>query len=155
MKHYHIFSRLFCRDFRDKEEIFCMAKLSPKKSLLTTRLYLDDNGTYKGGGHGRRIKFQHDKDIVDGRDWCPMDFNGEIYNPEKHFKIKISQKEITETSNFVKNNVYALEALCDNDDFYIDEFEEVMIPGGEPATQEQIEEQKRKTDKIISEIGEQ
>lgn len=126
-----------------------MAKLSPKKSLLKTRLYLDDNETYKGSGHGKRIKFQHDKDIVDGRKWCSMDFEGNIHNPGNKFKIKLSQNEQDEISNFVKNNVYALNVLCDNQDFYLDEFEEVMIPGGEPATQEQIEEQIRKTNNII------
>lgn len=152
MNERHIFSRFFNQLTKERNDIFCMAKLLPKNSLLETRLYVDDNGTYKGGGHGKRIKFQHDKDIVDGRKWCPMDFEGNIHNPGNKFKIKISQHEQDEISNFVKNNVYALNALCDIMDFDIDCFKEVMIPGGEPATAEQIEEQKIKTDKIIKEL---
>ena len=152
MNRRRIFSRFFNQITKERNDIFCMAKVSPKQTGLPTRLYLDDNGTYYGGGHWKRIKFQHDKDIIDGRDWCPMDFNSVIHNPGKKFKIKLSEHDINEIKVFVQNNLYALNILCDNQDFYVTDFLKVMIPGGEPATAEQIEEQKIKTDEIIKNL---
>lgn len=144
----HLFSRLFTKN----DEIFCMAKLVPRESKLNTRLYLDDAATYKNSGHWKRIKFQHDNTVVDPRDWCPMDFEGNVRNDKGKYKIKISQSEINRISNFVRNNIYALNALCDIQDFTRGDFVSVMIPDGNIASEEAKLKQKEAVDKILKEI---
>ena len=144
----HLFSRLFTKN----DEIFCMAKLLPKKSDLNTILYLDDAATYKNSGHWKRIKFQHDKDIVDPRNWCPMDFEGNVRNNKGKYNIKISLDEIKRISNFVRNNIYALNALCDVMNFDLNDFISVMIPDGNIASEEAKLKQKEAVDEILKEI---
>ncbi len=144
----HLFSRLFTKN----DEIFCMAKLLPKKSDLNTILYLDDAATYKNSGHWKRIKFQHDKDIVDPRNWCPMDFEGNVRNEKGKYDIKISSDEIKRISNFVRNNIYALNALCDVMNFDLNDFISVMIPDGNIASEEAKLKQKEAVDEILKEI---
>ena len=50
----------------------------------------------------------------------------------------------------MKNNSYALSKVAD-EDIFMDQFDEVMIKGGEPATEEQIENQKILVDEFIKE----
>ena len=144
----HLFSRLFTKN----NEIFCMAKLLPRKSDLNTILYLDDAATYKNSGHWKRIKFQHDKDIVDPRNWCPMDFKGNVRNEKGKYNIKISSDEIKRISNFVRNNIYALNALCDVMNFDLNDFISVMIPDGNSVSEEIKKKQKEAVDEMLKEI---
>lgn len=71
----------------------------------------------------------------------------ETYNVEES---ELTAKDLRKVSNFTKNNAYALSKVAD---FEItdDEFEFVIIKGGEPATDEQIQNQIEMVDKFISE----
>ena len=121
------------------EFIVSMSKLLPKTSKITTPLYIDDAGTFRNGGHWKRIKFKQNNHVVDMRDWTPMNFDGEIMGKENEIELKPWQ--IKEIRNFVNNNRYILEKLCEEDNLEFSDFLDVMIKGGEPATQEQIQNQ--------------
>ncbi len=142
----HIFSRLFIKDY---DEIFSMARLLPKRSHLKVPLYIDDGETYKKGGHWKRIKFKQNNYVTDSRDWAPMDFNGNIIGKKNHLNIEIKQNDIDEISNFVRNNAYALEHLGESDNYDFADFQLILIPGGQPATEEQRAELKRKVDELL------
>ena len=142
----HIFSRLFSKN----EEIFSMARLLPKRSQLKVPLYIDDGETYKKGGHWKRIKFKQNNQVTDSRDWASMDLGGNLIGKRNHLNIEIKQKDIDEISNFVKNNAYALENLGVGDNFDFTDFQNILIPGGELATEEQKQELKRKVDELLN-----
>lgn len=52
--------------------------------------------------------------------------------------------------NFVKNNSYALDKVADQD-IFMDQFDVVMIKGGELVSQSQIDELKKKVDEFVEE----
>lgn len=142
--------RIFGKAFvTDMDEIYSMSKLLPKRSKIATPLYVDDTGSYRTSKHWKRVKFKQNDDVKYADDWAPMNFDGKIMKDENSLDIRLSSKEIEEIKNFVRNNKCVLEALCERDEIDFDDFLSAMIPGGEPATQEQIDEQKRKVDELL------
>ena len=132
----------------ENEEVFSMATLLPKRSKLSVPLYIDDSKSYQRGRHPKRIKFKPNNNIDDSRFWTTMWFDGTIDESTVVGKMEVSSKERREISNFVKNNEYILNLIADeNIDIY--DFINVMIPGGEPATEEQKAELKRKVDELL------
>lgn len=137
----------------DLDQLFSMANFRGAAVELPVNLWIDEGKEYIRGKHSKRIKFQKDyaKKI---HEWnlASMTLDGEIVD-ETNKNSSLSTKDEQQISNFTRNNAYALDKLAD---FEItdDEFKEVMIKGGELATSEQIDEQKRKVDKFIAEIEE-
>lgn len=131
------------------DTIYSMANFRGYKINLSMNLWIDEGKEYVRGRHSKRIKFQmdHAKEIHDWN-FASMTLDGNVVEKTFTDKSIITAKEIKQVSNFTKNNAYALDKLADMliDD---DEWKEVMIKGGDPATQEQIEEQKRKVDEYI------
>lgn len=143
-----IFSNIFRKG---NQEIYSLARLVPKKSQLAVPLYVDDGESWKKSGHWKRLKFKQNDDVVDSRDWAPMNFDGEIMGNPKKLNIKIGQKEVNEIANFARNNKYALENLGVNLSYDFGDFLQILIPGGEPASQERIDELKGKVDELLAE----
>ncbi len=148
MKRY-VFSKVLNLISKENDEIFSMARLLPKRSLLKVPLYIDDGETYKNSGHWKRIKFKQNNSVTDSRDWAPMDLNGNVIK-KKNLNIELKQKDVEEISNFVRNNSYALENLGVGDNFDFTDFQNILIPGGEPASEEQKTELKRKVDEFLN-----
>ena len=136
------------QNIQDLDEIVSMSKLLPKTSKINVPLYIGDSGSYKNSGHWKRIKFKQNNQVVDMRDWAPMNLEGEIMSKENEIELKPWQ--IKEVRNFVHNNKYILEKLCEIEDLEFSDFLQVMIPGGELATEEQLQEQKDTVDYFIS-----
>ena len=132
--------------------IYSMANYRGFKVGLPTNLWIDEGKEYVRCGHSKRLKFQKDyaKKIHDWN-FASMTLDGKIveetYNGEES---ELTTKDLRKVSNFTKNNAYALSKVAD---FEItdNEFEFVMIKGGEPATDEQIRNQIEMVDKFISE----
>ena len=130
------------------EQIFSMANYRGIAVGLPMNVWIDEGKEYVCGKHSKRIKFQKDyARKIHEWNWASMTLDGKIVS-ETNDNSSLSIKDEKQVSNFVKNNSYALSKIAD---FEItdDEFRDVMIKGGEPATQEQIEEQIRKVDEII------
>jgi hypothetical protein len=119
----------------ESEQLMEMAALRKASSKLPVNLYLDDSMSYKRGRHSKRIKFQtdySDKPITGS--FSTMKFDGEIVEKTVHGS-SLSQKDVTQIQNFIKNNLAALESLADMN-IEIEDFKRIMIPGGEPAIEE-------------------
>jgi hypothetical protein len=98
----------------DSDDLMEMATLRKKRSGLPVNLYLDDSMSYKGGGHGKRIKFQPDKgDRPITRNMVPMSISDNPEILEKNVKISISNSDINKIKNFVKLNKDNLLDLSD------------------------------------------
>ena len=130
--------------------IYSMANRRPYQTGLPVNIWIDEKQGYKDAGHWKRIKFQlnHGSRIVNQPE-ASMDLNGNVIADTYDKTVsEISKREIREVSNFVKNNQYALERVADGD-IFMDQFDDIMIKGGKPATKEQIEEQKIMVDQFI------
>ena len=134
----------------DQDVIYSHANLNKRGSELPVNLWLDENKYYLRGKHAKRIKFQMDYgNKINDRNMASMTLDGNVvWNTYDEQSSEINMKDIRQVSNFVKNNAYALNCLSDNIIGTYDFFQ-VMIKGGELATKEQIEEQKRLIDEIM------
>lgn len=145
----------FTEWLNENELLMEMATLRPKKSHLPINIYIDDSATYVQGGHGPRIKFEMVKNSTpitrDASSMVTMDLDGQLHYGQHKPKQsdRISQKEIDQIRNFVLNNARLLRLVA-NEKIDYDDFVDIMIPGGEVATEEQKEEQNRKIDAIIN-----
>lgn len=131
-------------------EIYSMANRYKHQTGLPVNVWIDERGAYEKSGHWKRIKFQinYGKRMKNQPD-ASMDLNGEVvWDTYDKRKSEINKDDIECVSNFVKNNSYALDKVAD-EDILMEDFDVVMIKGGEPATAEQIAEQKRKVDEFI------
>ena len=135
-----------------KNEIFSMANRRKVQTGLPVNIWIDEKKGYIDGGHWKRIKFQlnHGTKTFHQPE-ASMDLNGNVIeNTYDNTVSELSSKDIKAVSNFVKNNSYALSKVAD-EDIFMDQFDEVMIKGGEPATEEQIKNQKILVDEFIKE----
>lgn len=135
----------------DSSWIYSMANIRKRRSGLPVNIWVDESREYLKGGHGKRIKFQiNHADTIQKEFLASITLNGEVIKETyNNAKSELNASDIKQIINFTLNNAYALNVLSDGDVFDIGDFLEVMIPGGKPATSEQIEEQKQKVLKII------
>lgn len=133
--------------------IYSMANIRKRRSGLPMNIWVDENKEYIKGGHGKRIKFQiNHVDSIQEQFLASVTLDGKIVKETyDNKKSELNTKDLRQVINFVLNNTYALSVLSDGEVFDIGDFLEVMIPGGKPATAEQIEEQHQKVLKIIME----
>lgn len=135
------------------ERLFEMANYYKEDLDLPVNIWLDEGEIYKLGKHAKRIKFQINyMDKIREEYMCPMELNGEI--PYKIYKkiIKSKDWEITTRDlerirNFVINNSYALDFLADQR-IRRKAFDELVIKGGNFASDEEVEEQIEIVNKI-------
>lgn len=133
-----------------KMYICSMAHRYKIQTGLPVNIWIDEAGWYKKAGHSKRIKFQLDyANKVGGHPDASMKLDGEVVEETYDKNIsEISQKDINEVSNFVKNNAYALDKAAD-EDIKMYQFDEIFIKGGKPATQEQLDELRKKVDEFM------
>lgn len=138
----------------EKEErliyIYSMANRRPAQTGLSVNIWIDEKQGYKQAGHWKRIKFQLNRGKrCANQPEASMDLNGKVVEDTFNKNVcEISKKEIREVSNFVKNNQYALDKVAD-EDIFMDQFDDVMIKGGKPASKNEIELQKIMVDQFI------
>ena len=133
------------------ELLVSMANYRGYKIGLPMNLWIDEGKEYIRGRHSKRIKFQMDyAQAMHEWNLASMTLDGNVVQDTLSDESILTAKDIKAVSNFVKNNSYALDKLADYE-IFDDEWKEVMIKGGNPATQEQIEEQKRRVDEFITE----
>ena len=100
--------------FVEEEHLEEMATLRKQRSKLPVNLYLDDSGSWKNTGHGKRIKFQADKaDRPMTRDMIPMSIEDEPKILIKNPKISLSASDLDKIKNFVRANKVLLLQLSD------------------------------------------
>jgi hypothetical protein len=94
--------------------IYEMATLRKKDSGCPVNLYLDDGGTWKKSGHGKRIKFQSDKgDRPVTRNMISMSIEDDPKILQKNAKIALSSKELDKVKDFIRINKNLLLQLGD------------------------------------------
>lgn len=132
--------------------IYSMANIRKRRTGLPVNIWVDESREYLKGGHGKRIKFQiNHADSVQKEFLASITLNGEVIKETyDNTRSELNKNDIRQIINFTLNNAYALNVLSDGDVFDIGDFLEVMIPGGKPATSEQIEEQRKRVLEIIS-----
>jgi len=99
---------------------------------LPVNIWIDEAQAYIKGGHSKRIKFQLNKaDKISNQPFASMDLDGVVHKGP-HFKElnTLSEKDIQQVRNFVLNNSYALSKVAD-EDIYMEDFDKVMIKGGD------------------------
>lgn len=129
-----------------------MATLRKKDSGLPVNIYIDDSISYKRGKHSKRIKFQTDKgDRPNTRfGFLSMTLDGNVVAKTLPDSIDIDATDIAQIRNFVLNNAECLSLVADFNLDYDDFKNHLMIVGGEPATDEQKEEQKEKLRRYLN-----
>jgi hypothetical protein len=135
------------------ERLFEMANYYKEDLELPVNIWLDENETYKLGKHGKRIKFQINyMDKIREEYMCPMMLDGEI--PPKVYKKlankkdwEISTRDLERVRNFVINNAYALDFMCDQK-LRRKDFDNIVIKGGNFASDEEVENQVRLVDEL-------
>ena len=132
----------------EKQSLQEMSRLSTKKSGLPVDLYIDDSKSYIRGRHAKIIKFQANSDDSRTESFSSMTLDGNIVPETLPKKHSIKTKDIEKISNFVKNNVFALEKIADKEIDFQD-FMNVMIKKTESASADEIENQKEQVNKII------
>ncbi len=138
-------------------EIFSMSNRRKIQTGLPVNIWIDENGSYRAGGHGKRIKFQlnYGNKSLDQPE-ASMGLSGDwendaaFNNTYDKTKSEIKTKDIQKVANFVKNNSYALDKVADQE-LYLDQFDQIFIKGGELASQSEIDNLKRKVDEFVAE----
>lgn len=140
----------FLFDLEESYQLFEMANRRKHQTGLPVNIYVDENGTYKKGGHSKRIKFQlNHGDRMQNQPFAEMMLDGNVVEDTfKNIKIEINAKELKQISNYVKNNAYALDKVAD-EEIYMEDYDKVAINGGKEASVEQKEEQKKIVDEIV------
>lgn len=124
MKKCSKYSDLFdSRSFvNERSNAFEMATLRKSHSGLPVNLYLDDSGSYPDGGHGPRIKFQHDKgNSPNTRSMIPMTISDDPTIPLRNYQSRldgVGSEDISLIMSFVIANKENLLRLCDRNDEY-------------------------------------
>ena len=125
-----LFDRL--RSVSERSNAYEMATLRKSRSGLPVNLYLDDSGSYLDGGHGPRIKFQHDKgNSPNTRSMIPMTISDDPTIPLRNYQSRldgVGSNDISLIMSFVIANKENLLRLCDrNDEYDISNFLEDMV----------------------------
>lgn len=129
-----------------------MSNRRKDKTLLPVNIWIDDSGTYINERHAKRIKFQQNKgDKMGGQPVASMKLDGVVIKTS-HYEDgnQLSESDIDEIRNFVINNSYALDKLAD-EKIKIEDFDSIMIQGGERASDRAIEHQKDLVDILVEE----
>ena len=131
--------------------IYSMANRHKPETGLPVNIWIDEAKEYLDGGHAKRLKFQiNHANVVQKHNLATMTFEGKVimtHGMESNYEL--DDDDIKAVRNFMNNNLYALDKLAD-EIIYSSEFDKVMIRGGKRATEQQIEEQKKAVDNIIS-----
>lgn len=123
------------------------------KTGLPMTIWVDDSKTYEGVGHGKRVRFQLDTGAPNPGFCGEMDLEGEICEPRGAIS-GLSESDISELRNFVRNNKKALEHLADIE-IDMDDIWPFVIKGGRVATAEQIAVLDAHVEKLLGMPGEQ
>ena len=118
--------------------VYEMANIRKKTSLLPVNIWVDENKNYLSGRHGKRIKYQLNyADSVQNSNLGTMTLDGEVVEKSLlHKENDLKSKAIKCIQNFVKNNDYALDLLSDAK-IDLETFYDVLIPGGDLVSDEE------------------
>lgn len=125
-----------------------MANKYKEETLLPMNIWIDEAGSYKHGGQGKRILFQLNKsDDFENGNIGSMDLDG---NTSVLGVLEFAEDELNRLRNFVRNNRYALERIADQK-VRLYRIWPDMIKGGELASKEDVKILNGKVDKLVSE----
>jgi hypothetical protein len=105
------------------EHLMEMSKLTSRETGLPVDIWVDEGRTFTKSGHGKRIKFQGDRNDPDK--WIPLTVSADPQIPVDESECSLSSKEIRKIKQFVIMNVDALNRLGEPD-FGITDFSKVM-----------------------------
>ena len=123
------------------------------KTGLPMTIWIDDAKSYVQRGHGKSVRFQLDTGEPNPCFCGEMDLDGEIREPREAIS-GLSESDISELRNFVRNNKKALEHLADIE-IDMDDIWPFVIKGGGVATAEQIAALDAHVEKLLGMPGEQ
>lgn len=146
-------SEQFLNELNEKQQLWEMSNRRKNQTGLPVNIYIDENGTYRAVKHSKRIKFQlNHGDKMQNQLFAEMLLDRSIvkntFQKSKNIKIEVDKKDIKQVSNYVKNNSYALDKVAD-EEIFMEDYDIVAIRGGEEASNEQKENQKRLVDQIV------
>jgi hypothetical protein len=124
-------------------EAYGMATLAPELTGLDVPIWVDEDATYKKGGHFRRIKFKAGINQKTTHTYSTMKLeNQEIIESTLPKKItdRYSKKVYENIRTFVFNNKVALEELSDKN-INMEQFRKAMIKGKQKANPSRIRKQ--------------
>lgn len=144
--------RVVPEEFDSAKSVKMVNEMSNVRQALTglpMNIWIDDEGWYKESGHHKRIKFQldHDKRLKHSL-LSVMDLNG-VVKVKLPKKIALSQSDIRELGNWVRNNKFALELLADAK-IWLTDILPHLIKGGNPASLSRIEKLRRKCEELLA-----
>jgi flagellar basal body rod protein FlgG len=102
-----------------------MSKLTAQETGLPVDIWIDEGGTFTKSGHGKRIKFQGDKNNPNTYNWVPLTVSEDPQIPIKNIKHNLNNQEIGQIKLFVAKNLDILNKLG-NDGFGIIAFAKQM-----------------------------
>lgn len=135
-------------------EAYGMATLAPELTGLDVPIWVDEDATYKKGGHFRIIKFKAGINQNTTHKYSTMKLeNQEIIESTLPKKItdRYSKKVYEEVRTFVYNNKAALEELSDKN-INMEQFRKAMIKGKKKASAERIRKQILETRRMMEEF---
>lgn len=128
-----------------------MSNSRKRDTQLPMNIWLDDNQSYKKSGHYKRLKFQKDYgNKVNVYNHGSIDFNGNFIRTTMS-GCRISIKDLKGLQTFVKNNQLLLDLICDLK-ISLKEFYELMIPGTESASEQELQTQKKEIDELLGRL---
>ena len=97
-----------------------MANRRKRQTKLTVNIWIDENGSYRDGGHAKRIKVQMNYgEKMQNQPFCRMNLYDEIIEDTFDKKeCEVSTKDLRKVSNYVLNNSYALDKVADEYIYY-------------------------------------
>lgn len=136
-------------EMMNKTLVYEMVPYWSESTGLPVRVWIDEMRTNERGLRSKRIAFQLDKsDEQHPENIASMDFDGNVY-PSDADLGEVTRKDLQQLRNFVRNNRYALERICEMD-AHLETTWEFLIKGGEKAPKEKIEALNRKVDELIA-----
>lgn len=136
-------------EMMNKTLTYEMVPRSREGTRLPMVVWIDEMQTNERGLRSKRIAFQVDKSNKgEAEDTASMDFDGNVY-PSDCDLGEVTEDDLMQLRNFVRNNRYALERICEMD-VHFETTWEFLIKGGETASKEKVEALNRKIDELIA-----
>ena len=114
---------------------------------LPMNIWIDERQTYKLGKHSKRIKFQLDtSNKLHPENQASMDLHGIVHNYD-YSRSELSERDIRDLRTWVLNNRVALDLVADML-VPLDDIFPYMIKGSEPASEDKLNELKRRCEEL-------
>jgi hypothetical protein len=129
-----------------------MSNKIKRKTRLPMNIWIDEGESYIAAGHWKRIKFQKDRgNKINWNNLGEMDFDGNLIK-STIFGCELSNKELLQLKNFIFNNKEILDLASDSI-ITGDDFSDLMIIGGELASEQEKRDQQKELKLILEGIN--